>query len=78
MVKDFYVQHRRRTQPRNWCVPVGRTIKKLIYPAYKTLTDAHIALALVKVFPVPGLPLHKVSKQASVPKTQRGRLLVIL
>ena len=45
-------------------------------PAYKTLTAAHVALALVTVFPVPGIAAAKgvkTSKRTKNPKRPASR-----
>ena len=50
---------------------MGKTTKKVRNHAHKTLTDANVALALVEVFPVPGIAVAKgvkTSKRTKNPK----------
>lgn len=50
---------------------MGKATKKAKNYAYKTLTDANVALALVEVFPVPGIAAAKgvkTSKRTKNPK----------
>ena len=50
---------------------MGKTAKRGKNHAYKTITDANVALALVEVFPVPGIAAAKgvkTSKRIKKPK----------